>query len=104
MWTLWGNVYTPRDDDGSDKAREITGRDLSGHGTCMIEGVHLGPLRPVFRCLPPLFNQKTFRRGGWLGIGVANCQPRDPLEIDTILRAEKLPRAWHRGSYSAAAA
>eukprot|EP00964_Phaeocystis_antarctica_P091609 scaffold58790_cov65-Phaeocystis_antarctica.AAC.2 len=28
-WTLWGNVYTPRDDDGSDKARELT----SGHRT-----------------------------------------------------------------------
>ena len=35
MWTLWGNVYTPRDDDGSDKARELTGRDPSGHGTCL---------------------------------------------------------------------
>ena len=33
MWTLWGNVYSPRDDGGSDIARELTGLDLSGHGT-----------------------------------------------------------------------
>ena len=30
---MWGNVYTTRNDVGSDIAREPSGRDLSGHGT-----------------------------------------------------------------------
>ena len=79
MWTLWGNVYTPRDDGGSDIAREPTGRDLSGHGTWSQKGPRcpLGPPTSFFSLFTTPFNPKIFaatrRQGcGWLRIGLAN--------------------------------
>ena len=86
MWTLWGNVYTLRDDGGSD-SRTHWLRSLRSWN--LIKGVHLDPFQLFFAVYHPFFNPKIFaatRRqgGGWLDIGAVSYHPRDPLVRATI--------------------